>query len=246
MENENASYETPKALRIIAKVLRIGFIVGLLLIIGWLLLRGHYQNGTPKMKQYYFTEEAAALYEEGSLSVKRLPEINDKTLDRAFYIGNVHYTEEISQFQFMLRYNRNNRTVSSLIAERGLHSFTFALIDDRGNSYTEYEYITDSKMMYGYYRLTFTGVDLSQSKEWRVYVFPQGEEPVDKTDAINSCVVWYGGGYWEDYDLSRAEKQGERPRADLQKGSVTLKENGEPTTPAETNETAETNESSEE
>ncbi len=209
-------------LKVVVKILRIGFVVGLLLIIGWMLLRGHYQNGTEGMKRYHFTEEAAALYEEGTLTVEKLAEINDKDLDRAFYIGNVHYTKELSQFQFMIRYNKYNESIASVIAERGLHCFSFVLMDDKGNCYTEYEYITDSKLMYGYYRIAFTGVDLTEAIELKVYVFVEGEE-VSRDDAINNCVVWYSDIYREEYELSRAEKKSEKPSSSWQSGSVTVK-----------------------
>ncbi len=222
MDMQGEVKQSGRVLRILAKVLRWGFIIGLLLMIGWMMLRGHYQKGTPLMKQYYFTEETASLYREGGLTVKRLLSYNDSTLGRAFYIDNVHFTEENSQFQFMLRYNKYNSAVSSIILDQGLHSFTFVLKDDKGNVYTDYEYITDSRMMYGYYRLSFAHVDLTEATELSVYVFADTGAPVSFDKAINSCVVWYSDGYQEDYDLTRAEMKRPKPVEGLMTGSVTV------------------------
>lgn len=221
LKSEEEWNEKPKALKGIALVLRIGFVVGLLLAIGWFLLRGHYQKGTSAMKEYLFTEEAAELYEQGTLEIKRLGEYNDSALGRAFYIGNIYYTEVLGQFQFMIRYNRNNGLVSSLIDEHGLHCFTFALVDDKGNIYTEYQYQTDSKMMYGYYRLIFSDVDVTEALQLKVYVFYDDGKEKQQSQALNSCVVWYTEGVKSDYDLTRSEKKSEKPTSGLAIGSIT-------------------------
>lgn len=222
IRSEDELRKPPKAVIILMQVIKWAFIVGLIIMIGWMMLRGAYQKGTAKMKRYYFTEEAAALYEADQLEVEKLLDFNDNTLDRAFYIGNIHYTAGISQFQFMLRYNKFNELISSTVAEHGLHCFTFALVDDKGNTYTEYEYITDQALMYGYYRVSFSGVDLSEATELKVYIFFDGGEEVSLSDAINSCVVWYSDGYKEDYDLSRTEKKSEKPLPDIVQGSTKL------------------------
>ena len=224
MRTEEELRTPPKAVLVLMKVIKWGFIVGLVIMIGWMMLRGFYQKGTAKMKQYYFTEEAAALYEAEGLRVEKLLDFNDNTLGRAFYIGNIHYTAGISQFQFMIRYNKFNEQIDTLVAERGLHCFTFVLADNKGNTYTEYEYMTDSRLMYGYYRVSFSGVDLTEATELKVYVFDDSGEAVTMADALESCVVWYSDGYKEDYDLSRAEKKSEKPHPTLQHGNTNLTE----------------------
>lgn len=231
VRNEEAQHKWSKGLMIVMKIIKWGFIVGLLIMIGWMMLRGYYQKGTAKMKQYYFTEEAAALHATGKLAIDSLLDFNDNTLGRAFYIGNIHYTEGISQFQFMLRYNKYNEAIASLVEQYGLHCFTFVLADDKGNRYTEYEYITDSRMMYGYYRIAFSHVDLSEATELTVYIFFDGGEEVKLSNAINTCTVWYSDGYKEDYKLSLTEKKSEKPLSAIQSGSTKLiqdtKEDGE-------------------
>ncbi len=220
LKSEDELMEKPKALKIISLILRIGFVVGLLLAIGWFLLRGHYQKGTPAMKEYLFTEEAAELYEQDALAVERLGEYNDSSLSRAFYIGNIYYTEALGQFQFMIRYNKNNDLISDVVDKNGLHCFSFALADDKGTVYTEYEYTTDSKLMYGYYRVIFSNVDVTDALRLKVYVFFDDGMEKTQADAFDSCVVWYAEGVRDGYELSRAEKNSEKPTSGLTAGSV--------------------------
>jgi hypothetical protein len=220
LKSEDELREKPKAVKIIALVLRIGFVVGLLLMMGWFALRGCYQQGTAAMKKYLFTQEAAELYEAGELEILRLGEYNDSSLERVFYIGNIYYTESLGQFQFMIRYNKNNEQISSVVEKNGLHCFSFALADDQGNVYTEYEYTTDGELMYGYYRLIFSGVYITDALRLKVYVFLDDGKEKRQSDALDSCVVWYTEGIKDDYALSKAERNGEKPTEGLLKGSV--------------------------
>ena len=223
LRSEDELRRPPKSVLILMQVIKWAFVAGLFIMIGWFMLRGYYQKGTPNMKRYFFTEEASVLYENDRLAVEKLLDFNDNTLDRAFYIGSIYYTADISQFQFMLRYNRFNELIADTVDEHGLHCFTFVLADDKGNTYTEYDYITDSRMMYGYYRVAFFGVDLSEATELKVYVFFDGGEAVSLADAINSCVVWYSDGYKDDYNLSRTEKKGEKPLSTILHGTTRLR-----------------------
>lgn len=200
----------PKALRIFGLIVKAVFVLAVVVMMGWLALRGCYQEGTGKVKRYLFTETATALYETDGLTIQKLTAYNDNTLGRAFYIGHVTYTEELGQFQFMLRYNRHNETVKTHIEENGLHSFAFILVDNLGNRYTDYCYVTDEALMYGYYRLVFDGVDTAPITGLNVYIYEAGEE-IDFDDRIESCAVWYSDGPTEEYKLSSVEKRAARP-----------------------------------
>jgi len=107
-------FQAPKWLRVVGKVIKYTFVISVVLMMSWMLLRGCYQNGTKKVTRYLFTEAAAAQYEKGELTIRKLTAYNDNDLGRAFYIDSLTYTEELGQFQFMIRYNRYN--------ERKLHS----------------------------------------------------------------------------------------------------------------------------
>ena len=239
----NEGIKAPKPLRIIGKAIKWCFIVFVVLMIGWVLLRGFLQDGTSKMKKYVWTEEAKLLYEDkGSFSVWELTEFNDSSLDRIFYIGSLYYTEELSQFQFMLRFNENNASVKEIEAPEGEEErFLFVLADDKGNRYAEYEYITDSAMMYGYYRIVFSDVDLTEATELNVYVYRNTGEEFDFHSYIDRCTVWYNDGYKSKYKLSSSEKRADKPTDGMISASVPLaeEEEAEPENPDNTTESGE-------
>lgn len=199
----------PKVLRILGRILKYTFLAFVAAMILWLSVRAYYQNGTPYIRRYVFTEEAAQLLKEERLTVKTFNAFNDNSLERAFYIGHIYYTEELGQFQFMLRYNRFSEAVSAHIKENGLNSFLFVLKDDVGNVYSSYAYVADSRLMYGYYRLVFDNVETYTPTSLVVEVYLASEgEPIEK---LEECVVWYSDAYSEGYTLSGKEKSAEKP-----------------------------------
>ncbi len=217
----------PLALRIFGKVIKWAFIVFVVLMIGWLTVRGVYQNGTRRMKRYLFTEEARERYQNGeSLTIYKLTDFNDNSLDRIFYIGNIRYTEELGQFQFMLRFNKN----SVGLKEDGLgegNGFLFVLEDDVGNRYTEYQYITDSALMYRYYRIVFSHIDVSAATKLTVSVYRDTGGEVKAGSEIDRCTVWYSDGARAPHKLSGSEKKAAKSDAGLLSASVTLTRGGD-------------------
>lgn len=206
---ENVTF---KPLKIIAKIVKILFGTALILMLGWLCLRSCYQDGTEKMKRYMWTEAAAQLYDENELKVKRLVEYNDPELGRLFFIGHIYYTEDIGQFQFMLRYNTLNELYKDLADENGNAEFRFELTDKNGTHYTEYQYITDSALMYRYFRVAFENVDVTYVDKLYVnIILVTEEEEID----VGSCIVYDKEGPSDDYKLSKAEKNAQKPTKDI-------------------------------
>lgn len=222
LKTEEELLAPPKGLKIFGRILKWTFLIGLLLVIGWLSLRACYQEGTTKVKRYLWTEEAATLYEAGELTVMQIPEINEVSTERAFYLLRPYYTPALGQFQFTLRCNEYNELVREILKEGGIDSFTFVLADDEGNRYTAYEYITDSALMYRFYRIAFSGVDLTTAKELRVYIYPKGGE-VAFEDALENCKVWNYENATREYSLTKAEKKAaKKPSKGLMSGETLL------------------------
>ncbi len=206
---------TPKPLKVLWTIIKIVLALGLILMLGWLGLRSCYQDGTAKMKRYMWTESAAEQYENGTLTVKRFVEYNDPELSMLFFIGRIYYTEELGQFQFMLRYNVLSEYYKELNDE--YPDFAFELIGRSGDTYlehyTKYCYITDSALMYKYYRLAFENVNTDLCDELYVviyYVNNHGEY-----SEIGRCTVWEKDAPSEEYDLSSGEKKASKPTPNL-------------------------------
>ncbi len=193
------------------KVLFLLFVAAMLI---WVYICGRYQKGTSAMRSYVFTEEAAALYKEkGSLTVydydAYIKKEEGKELTEKFvFIDNIMYTEELSQFQFMLRYNVLSEPTKDCFRMAGEDDpFYFVLKDDRGNYYGEYEYFTDSALMYDYYRVIFTGIDMSSVKELKVNIYCKNGEKVALHKYADSCIVWQSEAPKSVHTLSGGEKK---------------------------------------
>jgi hypothetical protein len=150
------------------------------------------------MKKYLWTEAAIEQKHEGSLTVKRLVEFNDPELSRLFYIGRIYHTEEIGQLQFMLRYNTLSQEYKDMLDENGEAEFVFELTDKNGTHFTRYSYITDSALMYNYFRVAFEDVrvDLYDMLYVNIYLV------TDEGDTqVGSCIVYDREGGAQDHKV---------------------------------------------
>ena len=193
----------PKPIRIAGRVIKYVFLSAVAIMIVWLSIRSCYQDGTPKMKKYMWTENAVEMSKSGTLTVKRLTEYQDPKLSTLFFISRIYYTEEIDQLQFMIRYNTLNQEYKDMLDENGKASFVFELTDGEGTHYTKYQYITDSALMYKYYRIAFEDVDLSYVSKLNVKIYLV----TDNGDIyVGSCIVWEEDVPMQDHDPGKENK----------------------------------------
>ena len=191
----------PKPLSILGKIIKYGFLAVLAIMIAWLSLRSCYQDGTAKMKKYMWTEKAVEAGKNGELTVKRLTEYQDPKLSSLFFISRIYHTEEIGQLQFMIRYNTLNQDYKDMLDDDGKAEFVFELTDNEGTHYTKYQYITDSALMYKYFRIAFEDVELSYLSQLHLKIYLV----TDNGDVhVGSCIVWEKDVPVRDYDPGKA------------------------------------------
>lgn len=178
---------TPKPLKVIGTVIKIILAVALIAMLGWLTIRSCYQDGTEKMKKYMWTEAAVEQNKQGGITVNRLSEYQDPSLSSLFYIGRIYHTEEIGQLQFMLRYNTLSQEYTDMLDENGEAHFVFELTDKNGTHFTDYQYITDSALMYRYFRVAFenVSVELYDMLYVNIYLVTSNEDI-----CVGTCIVW--------------------------------------------------------
>ncbi len=191
----------PKPLIILGKVIKYGFLAVLVIMICWLSLRSCYQDGTAKMKKYMWTEKAVETSKDGKLTVKRLTEYQDPELSSLFFISKIYHTEEIGQLQFMIRYNTLNQDYKDMLDEDGKAEFVFELTDNEGTHYTKYQYITDSALMYKYFRIAFEDVELSYLSKLHLKIYLVTD---DGDVHVGSCIVWEKDVPSRDYDPGKS------------------------------------------
>ncbi len=230
MDNMNEDeIKAPRPLRIIGKIIKYLFLAVVVLMVLWLTLSAVIQKGTPNMKKYIWTEDAAAQYSSsGGLKIWELTEYNHKTdgselTEKLFFIDHIFYTEEASQFQFSIRYNVLNESAKKYISMSDENEpFVFVLKDNEGRIYAEYEYMSETLLMYGFYKLVFSDVDISTAKELSVYIYRNTGNDVKREQLVDICTVWYNDGFKLGYSLSRAEKKAVNKPNSLLEKSVTL------------------------
>ena len=188
----------PKWLSVIWLIIKIILGAALILMLGWFTLRSCYQDGTGKMKAYMWTEAAVSASEKGELTVKRLNEYQDPSLSSLFFISRIYHTEEIGQLQFMLRYNTLSQEYKDMLEDNGEAEFVFELTDKNGTHFTRYSYITDSALMYNYFRVAFEDVrvDLYDMLYVNIYLV------TDEGDTqVGSCIVYDREGGAQDHKV---------------------------------------------
>lgn len=89
----------------------------------------------------------------------------------------------------------------------------FVLKDDRGNSYRSCLTLTDSKLIYGYYRVIFEDIDLSEAEKLSLYVYRNTDG--DLTELLDISTMWYSDGPAKDHELTASEKKTAAKTSDL-------------------------------
>ena len=188
----------PKWLSVSWLVIRIIFGVALVLMLGWFTLRSCYQDGTSYMKKYMWTEAAVEAAQTEKLTVKRLNEYQDPTLSSLFFISRIYHTEEIGQLQFMLRYNTLSAEYKDMLNENGEAEFVFELTDKNGTHFTEYSYVTDSALMYNYFRIAFENVNIELYEMLYVNIYLVTDEGDVQ---VGTCIVYDHEGGMQDHKV---------------------------------------------
>lgn len=143
-------------------------------IIALFIFRKQMMNDKGDMEKLIWTEEAVAAYNTSpeDFSVRSIYDYNTKDTNNIFNVSATRYIPSACELQFTIR--SNEATLSRAILETyGVditaapddEIFVFALRDDKGNMYTEYEYVTEIHNIYKYRRLVFSGIDLNQCTE---------------------------------------------------------------------------------
>lgn len=168
---------------------------------------------TSKMKKFLWNERSIEAYNTygDELEIFTLFEYNSNSSENIFTISDIRFIENISQFQFTLRWN--NKTVENLMALDGIDNtdsdkepFVFAIGDDKGNIYTDYEYISDSRYNYSFRRMIFDGIELENVQSLSVLAFTTYEkEEMTKEDACSQIPLYIYSDNYAKYRIKSKE-----------------------------------------
>lgn len=150
-------------------------------------------SGDPKsMKEFIWTSPSIEAYTENPSEFEAFYYKHPDNLskDGKFAASYIYFVPKTGQFQITVRYN--NSTLKYLAEDYKLGEkpqgevFVYVLTDNLGNTYTDYEYFSDTKNIYNYQRLVFNGIDLNATK-----TVEEDEKLVTKKFETLTLTVYY-------------------------------------------------------
>ena len=230
-ENSVAVEKESKAGKIGKKIVRIIFYLFFAALILIIIIRSSMMKPTAKMRRFLWNENSIEAYNTygDELKVYTLFEYNSSTSENIFTISDIRYIENISQFQFTLRWNNN--TVANLMALDGIEApndgsepFLFAIGDNNGKVYTDYEYTSDLRYNYSFRRIVFDGIDLKDVQSLSVLAYTTYEkDEITKNDACSQIPLYVYSDNYAKYRIKSSEMfKNNSQTADLTKVSYSF------------------------
>lgn len=174
-EKEDDSWrpDEPKALTVIKKALKWGFVAFAALFIGILVLRLILSNPPSSMKKAVWNERAFNAYNasEGEFEILKIPTSDSFSTDGFHTVYEIAYIPSINQLQFTVRHN--DRALNYIesdypeireIEKNGGELYVYTLTVKRADEETTvstYEYTCAARFGYTYRRLIFEDIDLT-------------------------------------------------------------------------------------
>lgn len=197
-----------------------------------------FSGGAPdSMKSFIWNEKGIEAYNKDSSGFEALyyKHPDNLTKDGKFSAMNVYFVPSMGQFQITVRYN--NSTLKYLAEDYKLEQkpegevFVYRLVDNLGNEYTDYEFISDKKNIYNYQRIVFDNVDMNATKvveeegenvtkkfEYLV-LYAYYKEDVVLSEPYGALTVYDTEHYHEPISLSKYVPKDNKPTADLAKSA---------------------------
>ena len=215
---------------IIFTVIKIMVALAIVAVVGVLGFRIYFFNYYPdSMKNIYFTEGITSYYNEKNGEINALTQNLRAPYDDAdkgnFFCDNLIVFKDIGELQVSLRYNVSvienmEKTLglsglsaddTELLSFRLYKSGESQNIEDHLIGTLATEPITDSKLMYRYYKLAFSDIDFGEGDdkiEWiRLEVFVKGQ-PEDSEPFAKIAIYEDNENYssFSEYKLSKGER----------------------------------------
>jgi len=151
------------------------------------------------------------------------------TEDGYFSVSKIRYMPTVSQWQMTVRYNKS--TIENLNYDYGLKldteddNFTFALVDNTGKLYTDFEYRKTVKGRYTYYRIVVEDLSVIKLDEVGIRIYftkdikdgEYPEKPLAELPMYNSQMPR------NEYKFKKELPEDDKPDKDLLPASELLK-----------------------
>ena len=221
----DTEYDAPKNRSVPFLIIKILTAIVCISVIGILAFRMFLFNNYPKdIENVYFNDTLTEYYNTTEGNIGALTQVIRASYDDpdvgSFFCDNLIVIKGADQLQISLKYNVSalERISEDLldgapISSSGVEPFSFRLVDNYGNVYSDVEApVFRERVMYRYAKLVFDGVDFTgevsgNAPEWiRLEIFVKGAEGDEPYAMI--CIYENHDGYnrFTDYKLSGKEK----------------------------------------
>jgi hypothetical protein len=204
-------------MKIVGKILKYTIFGLIIFFFGFMTLRVLTSGDTKIAKSFLWTEKAKNSYLKApdKFMVYSIDVPIDYTDDGYFRASNVRYAESetdgFAQLQVTVRWN--NSTIEYLKEDFSLteppagEPFIFTLTDDKGNVYTVYDMLTDTKPLYNYRRLAFdvTGFKDAEFFYINIYYTAMYDAEASDSSAYGTMVIYRQSRVLYEYDLKKSE-----------------------------------------
>lgn len=164
-EDDQWRPEKPRYQKILAKAFSVFFTLFVFFLIGLVTFRLIASKPPKEMKQLLWDQSLVEICAQSpDTEIQLITSYDSFSEDGMFSVYSIYYIPALEQIQFTVRYN--NRVLNYLEEDHpGAKQtegeiYRYRLRDDHGKFYTDYSYVTDSKMGYTYRRLIFSGISL--------------------------------------------------------------------------------------
>ena len=152
--------------RVIKLILKYGFRILCIAVVGFLFFRIFISNEPKKSKIFVWNSTAIEAYNSApsDFKVLRYNHPDNITSDGKFIVNSVYFVPSIGQFQMTVRHSKS--TIEKLMTDYALEEkpteniFVYTLTDQLGNTYTDYEVLSFQKGRYTYDRIVFDNIDM--------------------------------------------------------------------------------------
>lgn len=210
-------------MKIVGRIFKY-LIFGLIIfIVGFMTLRVLTSGDTKIAKNFLWTEKAKNSYiqDPGKFLIYSIDVPKDYTDDGFFRVSNIRYAESeigsLEQLQVTVRWN--NSTIEYLKEDLGLtelpagEPFVFTLTDDKGNVYTVYDMVSDTKPLYNYRRLAFDVSGFKDAETFYINIYYTGTYDAEAASAVKgsdssaygTMIVYRQSEVLYEYDLKKSE-----------------------------------------
>ncbi len=192
-EASKRRFTFPKILKFILKFIAAVIIIGTFALI---LGRGQLMKIPKNFSGITWTDSIVSAYNSGEIDIVYQQPYESFDKKGLYHISDVILSKSTNEVQLTVRYNSRN-TINTLMEKYSIserpsgEAFIYILKDENGNTYTDYTFASESKPLYEFRRVIFSGVELADVETLYLDIY-YIEHVSDKSPMHTSFIAYDG------------------------------------------------------